>query len=360
MWSTLIIFFVFAVAVSFVCSLLEATVLSTTHAYVESLVKAGKKSGTRLRRLKHRVDRSLIAILTLNTVANMFGAAGVGNEAGKLAREAGTADNEALFVSLASGVLTLTILVFSEIVPKTLGATYWRSLAGPLSPVLSVMVLLLSPVVLMLQFVPRLVGGRDGADAMTREDLAATAEMVHASGDIPEREALVIANLLTMSGQQLKTVLTPRVEMLTFNAAQTSQDVVNEHMPMRFSRVPVSDGPDSFMGIVLRAKLHEAVIRGDGATPVGELTQPVRFVPETKTLASMLEEFLDNDEHLALVVNEHGSVEGLVTMEDIIETLLGTEIMDELDAVADLREIALARAAARRRRIGRRVGGTKS
>jgi len=355
MWSTLLIFFVFAIVVSFVCSLLEATILSTTHAYVESLVNAGKASGKRLRKLKTRVDRPLIAILTLNTVANMFGAAGVGNEAGKLARSQGYGDQEQLLVSLASAVLTFAILVLSEIVPKTLGATYWRVFAGPLALPLQVMVTALLPIVVVLQFIPKLIAGSKGTDAMTREDLASTAELVHASGEIPDREAKVITNLLAMSAMQLKTVLTPRVEMFTLHADETPDEVVKEHPTLRFSRIPVYDGPDEFIGLALRARVHEAALRGEGARPVRQTLQPLRFVPETKTLASMLDEFLERDEHLALVVNEHGAVEGLVTMEDVIETLLGDEIMDELDTVADLRAIALARAQSRRRRLARRA-----
>jgi CBS domain containing-hemolysin-like protein len=355
MWSTLVIFFVFAIVVSFVCSLLEATILSTTQTHIEALVNAGKPAGQRLRKLKRRVDKPLIAILTLNTVANMFGAAGVGNEAGKLARSYGYADAEALLVSLASAALTFSILIFSEIVPKTVGATYWRVFAGPLALPLQVMVTALMPIVLLLEFIPKLIAGQRGTEAMTREDLAAMAEMVHASGEIPDRGAQVITNLLAMGATQLKTVLTPRVEMFTLHADDTATGVVERHPTLRFSRIPVYDEPDTFIGVALRARIHEACLRHDGNVRLRDMLLPVRYVPETKTLVSMLDEFLERDEHLALVVNEHGAVEGLVTMEDIIETLLGAEIMDELDTVADLRAIALARAAARRRRLGRRA-----
>jgi CBS domain containing-hemolysin-like protein len=354
MWSTLFIFFGFAVVVSFVCSLLEATILSTNSAFIESLVTEGKPAGRRLRRLKRQVDRPLIAILTLNTVANMFGAAGVGNEAGKLARRAGVGESEQLWVTLASAVLTLTILIGSEIVPKTLGARYWRSIAAPLSPLLVVLVVLFYPLIPVLEIVPRLIAGRGAGEAMTREDLAATTELVRLHGDIPDRQAEAITNLITMSAQQLKTVLTPRVEMFTLQADETVGAVVRAHPTIRFSRIPVYDEPDRFIGVVLRSRIHEAALRGRGETVVRELVMGVRYVPETKTLASMLDDFLDNDEQLALVVDEHGSVEGLVSMEDVIETMLGAEIMDELDTVADLQALALARAHARSRGGGRR------
>ncbi len=350
MWSTLAIFFVFAIVVSFVCSLLEAMILSTNTPFVESLVANNKPAGKRLRALKDRVDRPLIAILTLNTVANMFGAAGVGNEAGKLARANGAADAEALWVSVASGVLTLAILICSEIVPKTLGATYWRSIAAPLSLPLQIMVTILTPVVLVLEFIPKLIAGKEAGEAVTRDDLAATAELVRARGDLDDRQADTILNLISMSASQIKEILTPRVEMFTLDADTTCNAVVREHPSLRFARIPVYGEPDEIVGIALRAKIHETTLAGRGDTPIRELVQAVRFVPETKTLASMLDAFLDHEEHLAIVVDEHGSVEGLVTMEDVIETMLGAEIMDELDTVADLRALARAKAKARAKR----------
>ena len=351
MWSTLILFFAAAVVASFVCSLLEATILSTNRAYIESLVKDGNPAGKRLQRLKHHVDQPLIAILTLNTVANMFGAAGVGNEAGKLARAAGGSDTEQLWVTLASAALTFTILIGSEIVPKTLGARYWRNIAAPLSLPLQILVTLFKPVVLLLEFIPRLIAGKGAIEAVTRDDLAATTEMVRLHGDLPDRQADAISNLITMSSQQVKTVLTPRVEMFTLHAQLTVRQVVDQHPTLRVSRIPVYDEPDNFLGLVLRARIHEHALRGTNDTTLAQLVNPVRYVPETKTLASMLDTFLDNDEQLALVVDEHGSVEGLVTMEDVIETMLGAEIMDELDTVADLQALALARANARRQRL---------
>lgn len=350
MWSTLSAYFAAAVAVSFVCSLLEATILSTNTAYIESLVADKEPAGKRLKHLKEHVDRPLIAILTLNTVANMFGAAGVGNEAGKLARRSGASDAEQLWVTLASAALTLTILVGSEIVPKTLGARYWRTIAAPLALPLQILVTIFYPVIQILEIIPRIIAGKAATEPVTREDLAATTEMVRLHGDIPDRQANVITNLIAMSSQQIKTILTPRVEMFTLQADQTVADAIRENPTIRSSRIPVYDEPDRFIGIALRARIHENALLNRSDTPIRDLTTDVRYVPETKTLASMLEDFLDNEEQLALVVDEHGSVEGLVTMEDVIETILGAEIIDELDAVADLQQLALARAHARRQR----------
>ena len=350
MWTTLFIWFFVAIAVSFVCSLLEATVLSISPAHVESLEKSGDPAGRRLKRLRDRIDRPLIAILTCNTLANMFGAAGVGNEAGKLAREHGGSDAEAIWVVAASTVLTFAILILSEIVPKTLGATYWRPLSMPAGLVLTGLVWIMSPIVRVLEVVPRLVGGAKGVERVTREEVAATAKLGELGGAVGERMGRVIENSLALDAVRAKEVLTPRVEMGTVQKEETAEAIEGRMRPMRFSRMPVFGEADEFVGMVLRQRIFEAIVRGKGETTVGELMGPVRFVPETASVSTLLEFFIDHEEHAVLVVDEHGSVEGLVTMEDVIESLLGVEIMDEYDTVADLRELALARAAARRKR----------
>lgn len=351
MWSVLFIWFFVAIAVSFVCSLLEATVLSISPAHVESLEKNGDPAGPRLKRLRDRIDRPLIAILTCNTLANMFGAAGVGNESGKLARAYGQSDAEAVWVVAASTVLTFAILVCSEIVPKTLGATYWRPLSKPASLVLTGLVWVMAPVVKVLEIVPRLVGGAKGLERVTREDVAATAKLGELGGAVNARVGRVIENSLALDAVRAREVLTPRVEMATVHRDETAAALEAKMRPMRFSRMPVFADADEFVGMVLRQRVFESIVRGKGDTTMGDLMSPVKFMPETATLATLLEFFLDHEEHAVLVVDEHGSVEGLVTMEDVIESLLGVEIMDEYDTVADLRRLALDRAAARRRRL---------
>ena len=354
---TLILYFVSALVVSFCCSLFEAVILSVSPAYVEQLVRVGKPAGLILRRLKRRIDHPLITILTLNTVANMFGAAGVGNEAGHLARSAGHGEHEALVVTLASAALTLAILVFSEIIPKTLGATYWRSLARPTAYALSVLVFLLTPIVRALEFIPKFIMRGRGEPLMTREDLAATVDMVRAGGDTTQRESALITNVLKLRAARAKEVLTPRVEMFTLQQDQTVDEVVHGEQRLRFARIPVYTGADEFIGLVLRSAIFEAAVRGKGSIPMRDLLRPVRYVPETMPLTRLLDEFLARDEHLALVVDEYGSVEGLVTLEDVLETLLGEEIMDELDTVADMQAVARMRAEARRRRLAERPEG---
>ena len=352
--TTLVLYFVGALVVSFCCSLFEAVILSVSPAYIEQLVRDGRRAGTILRRLKRRIDHPLISILTLNTVANMFGAAGVGIEAGHLAHAAGRQADEALFVTIASAVLTLAILVCSEIVPKTLGATYWRTLARPTAVAVHVLVIVLTPIVLVLEFIPKLLTRGGSGQQVTREDLAATVDMVRAGGDTSPLESALITNVLKLRAARAKDVLTPRVEMFTLHEDETVDDVVHGEQRLRFARIPVYAEADEFVGLVLRSSIFEAAVRGKGSTTMRDLLRPLRYVPETMPLTRLLDEFLSRDEHLVLVVDEYGAVEGLATLEDVLETLLGEEIMDELDTVADMQAIARMRAEARRRRLAER------
>lgn len=353
--ATLIGYFLFALLISFCCSLFEATLLSVSPTHIESLRRSGRKSGEILWDMRNRIDRPLIAILTMNTVANMFGAAGVGNEAGRLARRAGASDSEQIWVTVASGVLTLAILIFSEIIPKTLGARYWRPLAPIVAMPIKVLVMLLLPIVLLLQGIPKLLGGA-GITTVTRDDLMMTAEMGRDTGGIHKRGYELITNALKLDDVRTRDVLTPRTEMFWLPADLTANEVVRQHPRLTHSRIPVASSADQFEGMVLRTDIHEACLAGRGETKLIDMLKPIRYIPETQRLAPLLEELISREEHLVLVVDEHGSVEGLVTLEDVMETLLGAEILDELDTVADLQHLALTRAKNRRRAMNRRTG----
>ncbi len=356
--ATLVGYFLFALLISFCCSLFEATLLSVSPTHIESLRRSGRRSGEILWKLRDRVDRPLIAILTMNTVANMFGAAGVGNEAGRLARNADATDSEQLWVTVASGVLTLAILIFSEIIPKTLGARYWRPLAPIVALPMNLLVKALLPVVLLLQGIPKLLGG-SGITTVTRDDLMMTAEMGRETGGIHKRGYELITNALKLDDVRTRDVLTPRTEMFWLQADMTAGEVVKDHPRLTHSRIPVVSSADHFVGMVLRTDIHEACLSNRGETKLGDMAKPIRYIPETQRLAPLLEELITREEHLVLVVDEHGSVEGLVTLEDVMETLLGAEILDELDTVADLQGLALARAKARRRQLSKKPENPK-
>lgn len=345
--TTLVVYFVSALTLSFICSLLEAVLLSTTHSHVQLMLKHGRPGGKRLAALKQRIDRPLIAILTLNTLANMFGSAGVGAEASRLAIAAGRSD--ALPVAIAAGILTACILVFSEIVPKTLGATYWRSLAGPAAELINVGMLVLWPVVLTLEFIPRLISQRGGQSQVTRDEVLVLTEMGRQTGSIPTREGEVIANLLRLNLLRVRDVMTPRVELFALQKDRTAGEVMKAFNPIRYSRIPVfNETTDQITGVVLRHQIVEACLSNRQDATMESLQSPVHFVPESKSVASVLDEFIRRHEHLFIVVNEYGGTEGVITLEDVIEALLGVDISDEMDGIESLRRLALERMASDR------------
>lgn len=350
MISMLLIFFLIALTVSFLSSILEATLLSVTHAHIEVLIRQGRPAGHALKRLKDRIDRPLIAILTLNTVANMFGAAGVGAEASKIAAARGL--SEPLIVGIASGTLTICILIFSEIVPKTLGAAYWKVFAPFAAPLIRILVLILAPIVSLLEFLPRLIAKNASTGRVTREEISVLAEAGRAHGAIHDEETRVISNLLRLREMQTQDVITPRVEVASLRDDLTITEALRQHENIRHSRIPVHTGSlDNTTGFVLRARIMELALAGRGDIKLRQIARPIHVVPETKTLASLLEEFLRRHEHLFLVVNEYGGAEGVVSLEDVVEALLGAQIVDESDATMDLRSAAMRRVREHRERV---------
>lgn len=342
--TALVTYFLAALALSFLCSLLEAVLLSISPAYVQLLVNQGRPSGKTLQSLKQRVDRPLIAILTFNTLANMFGSAGVGAEAARLAAAAGRDDT--LPVALAAGALTACILVFSEIVPKTLGATFWRTLALPAAVLIQGMVWLLTPVVRVLEVIPRLLTGGSAQSHITRDEVLILTEMGRKTGSIPTREGEVIANLLRLNLLRVRDVMTPRVELLALQKDRTVGEVVATMTPIRYSRIPIYDQTsDQIVGIVLRHQILEACLTEHRNDTLESMKAPVHYVPESASIASVLDEFIRRHEHLFLVVNEYGGTEGVISLEDVIETILGVEIADEMDGIERLRRVALDRIA---------------
>ena len=348
--TTLVLYFVLALVISFVCSLLEATILSTRETHIELLVRAGKPSGKILRGLKARIDQPLIAILSLNTVANMLGAAGVGAEAQKWAATRGWPSGMVVFTT--SFVLTLAILIGAEIIPKTIGAAFWKPLCSPAAYILRTLVSLLKPIIWALEAIPSLIARKGGGAGITPDEIAVLAELGRKRGTIPRRESEVIANLFALRNLQAKDVMTPRVEVFVLPIDRTAQEIVDKYPKLRHSRIPVyAENTDDIKGIIHRYRLFEACLKGTGTQPLSSLARPVHFVPETKSIASLLDDFIKRAEHIFVVVNEFGSPEGIVTLEDVIETLLGVEIVDEFDKVDDLRKLARTKLEERHRRL---------
>jgi len=340
----LLVYFGFALGVSFLCSLLEAVLLSVRRPYITLLEQEGRRSAVIWQKLKKRVDHPLAAILSLNTIANTLGAAGVGAQVNKLT------GGDGQMLAVASGTLTLLILVFSEIIPKTLGASYWRKLAPTCGYLIRGLILVLYPFVLLLEAISKRLASSGGQ--LTRDEVAVTAEIAHVAGVLDQREALVIRNLIGLDQIRVDEIMTPRAVVVSFAQDRTVADVLAEHPRLRFSRIPVyGEGPDDIKGIVLRHRILEEHSAGRGDTKLEALAQPVHAVPHQKRVAELLVEFIDRGEQLFVVVDEYGGTEGIVSLEDYIETLLSVEIVDELDPAVDMRELALEQYRLRREEL---------
>ena len=346
----LLIYFTLALLASFLCSLLEASLLSMPQSHVERTRESGSRTGKILAGLKSKLDRPLAAILTLNTLAHTGGAAGVGAETTKIAARRGL--DEALWTGIAAVIVTILVLVFSEIIPKTIGAVYWRGLTPFTAYSVRFLIWTMYPVVRMLELISRLFYPKNFQEGVTREEMRVMAQLASASGSLQQNEGRVITNLFALHDVQARDVMTPRVEVFTLPESMTAEQVARKHKRLRFSRIPVySESPDTITGLVLRHRIFEMCVQGQGSKTLGDLKNSVHFVPETKTIASLLDEFIKRSDHLFIVVNEFGSPEGIVTLEDAIETLLGVEIVDEYDSVEDLRLAARQKMEQRKERI---------
>ncbi len=329
----LFIYGALAIGVSFLCSMLEASLLSLPRSHVEAMAARGSRTGLRLKQMKERIDRPLAAILTLNTVAHTVGAAGVGAQAAVVAGDGA--------VGIASAIMTLLILVVSEIIPKTLGAVHAKSLAGATAVATRAMIVLCMPVIVVLEQVNRLIGYQREKDHIGRSEIFATIQLGRMAGALGTRESRIVSNLLATTDITLANVLTPRTVVFSLPKEMPVRQVISEHHPIRFARIPIyEEVPEKVMGYVSRFDLHTALSAGRGGDPLSELARPILVLPELASVADALEQMLPKGHHIALVVDEFGGMEGIVSLEDLLETVLGEEIVDETDPAADMRELA--------------------
>ncbi|MDX1569133.1 MAG: CNNM domain-containing protein [Xanthomonadales bacterium] len=330
---TLLILYVsLAIGVSFLCSIMEAVLLSVSPSYVAQAAREGRRTGRMLKQFKQDVDRPLAAILTLNTIAHTVGATGAGAQAIRVFGEE--------WIGLVSAVLTLLILFLSEIVPKTLGAVYWRELAAPTAMLLRATIWLLYPIVWVARGVTRLLTPKHKKPAVSRAELAALAELGAAQGVIADDESRLFLNLLRFRNVRTEEVMTPRVVIATLDESLKIPEAI-EKEALRFSRIPLfrNGDRDDINGYVLKDEVLERAARGDDSR-LGDLRRRMLVVPPSLTMPQLFRQMLDQGEQIALVADEYGDVEGLVTLEDVIEALLGLQIVDEVDEVVDMRELA--------------------
>ncbi|WBX76343.1 hemolysin family protein [Tenacibaculum ovolyticum] len=335
----LIIYATVSIFFSFICSILEAVLLSVTPTFVNVKKKEGKLFATQLEALKKDVDKPLIAILTLNTLAHTVGAILVGTEAKKIFNDDGYG------VFIVSAIMTILILVASEIIPKTIGATYWKQLANFTTKALKVMIFPLkwTGVLWILQLTTKLIGGKGGhgESVLSREDFSVMTDIAEQEGVFHENESNVIRNMLNFKDIQAKDIMTPRTVIITADENITVQSFFDNNKELHFSRIPVfTDKPDNITGYILKDQMLLALIDKKGNEPLKSIKRDIIIANRDLSIPDLFNKLVKKREHLALVVDEYGSVSGLVTQEDVIETLLGFEIMDESDSVADLQNLA--------------------
>lgn len=340
---TLIFFFVVSIVFSFLCSIWEAVILSITPSYVSRMQRERPHIGKRLNNLKEDIDRPLSAILTLNTVAHTAGAIGVGVQAGKLY---GTHHLDLYFVeltyeSLVAGLMTLAILILSEIIPKTLGANYWKKLAAFTVRSLAVLIIVLAPFVWMSNWITRLIKSDKNRSVFSRADFAAMADAGLKSGALHNEEKSIIQNLLRLDNLKVSNIMTPRSVVLTINENLKLSEVYKEIKPLQFSRIPVFENEsDNITGLVLKDNILENLADDKHSRIASEIKRDILFVEDSMPVAKLMDTLILQHQHLAMVADEFGTVVGLVTMEDVFETLLGMEIVDETDKVEDLQKHA--------------------
>ncbi len=362
----LLLFYAFiSVFFSFLCSILEAVLLSVTPTFINVKKSEGKIFATELESLKKDVDKPLIAILTLNTIAHTVGAILVGVQAQNAYTEAygtttrylfGFEFTEQAMLGIVSAIMTILILVASEIIPKTIGATYWKRLARFSTKALKAMVWLMNWTGMMwiLQLFTRLIGkkGQHGS-VLSKEEFTAMADIAHEEGVFQESESKVIKNLLKFDQVLTKDVMTPRAVMKIAQESTSIKEFFKDNPKLRFSRIPIyGESEDIITGYVLKDNVLEEIIEENGEVPLSQIKRDILITKRDTPIPQLFETLIAKREHIALVVDEYGSVSGLVTMEDVIETLLGLEIMDESDNVEDLQVLARKKWEARAKRTG--------
>jgi len=343
----LIFYLVLALGVSFACSIFEAVLLSITPGYLAALEKEGAPAAERIAKLKHNINKPLASILSLNTVAHTVGAAGVGAQSAKVFHS--------IPIAITSGVLTILILFVSEIVPKSLGAIHWKRLA----PTVAALLVPITFVMTVTGFVPvsswitRKLGGGGHASVPSREEISAIAERGARDGLFAGSEGRVLNNLFRLAEVRAKDVMTPRTVIFALPETQTVGSLIGRDDAFRFSRIPIHQGTlDQVTGYVVRSDVLLHAARDEPDISLAKLSRELKTVEDTLPLSVLLERLLDQQAHIALVVDIHGTTTGLVTLEDVVETLFGTEIVDEADGVADLRELARRKWEERASRLG--------
>ena len=329
----LITYMLLALVVSSICSVLEATILSTPITFINTLEQQGAKGAARLKKLKTDIDRPISAILIVNTIANTVGASLVGAEAAKLFQSTG--------VGVISGLFTFLILVFSEIIPKTIGSNYWRNLAVPASAVIQGMIYITYPIVWLMEKFTHLLTD-DSAPSVSREEVVAMVSTGAEEGVLEKEENKMIQNLLKLDDVTAHEIMTPSSVVTMAESSQTIREFYNSDDFAKFSRIPLyeEENDDYITGYVLKQEILEKLAQDKFNIKLKDLARPILSFNEDESVSNIWEKLLEKKEHISVIIDEYGSMRGIVTMEDVIETMLGFEIVDEKDEVVDMQELA--------------------
>lgn len=324
-----------ALALSFLCSVLEAVLLSAPMSFITMKEDEGAKNARRFKEYKSNIDRPIAAILSLNTIAHTIGAAGVGAEAVKVFGEAS--------FGIVSAILTFLILVLSEIIPKTIGASYWRTLAMPATPVIHFLVIITYPLVWLSEYITKIFSSNRELLSVSREEVSAMVAVASEEGVLGAKESKIIRNTIKLDQVRADDIMTPNLVVVSAPESMTVKKFFDRG-ELSFSRIPVyTDNKDYITGYVLKSSILELLVKDRFDTPLSQITRPVLTFGEDADVFSIWEKLLEKKEHISVIQDRYGCLRGIVTMEDIIESMLGEEIVDEADKAVDLQQVALDR-----------------
>ena len=330
----LLLYLIGALSISFLCSILEAVLLSVPMSFVSMLETEGRKGAPLLKKYKQNIDKPIAAMLSLNTISHTVGAAGVGAQS--------NAVFGSQFFAATSAVLTLLILVFSEIIPKTIGAAYWRSIAIPCARIIHVLVIITYPLVIMSEFITHIFSRNKQQASVSREEVSAMVNVGAEEGVFEKKENSMIQNLLKLDDISARDIMTPSSVAEIAEESMTLREFYRNEAFRQFSRIPVynEENDDYIKGYVLRQAILEKLAEDKFDLRLSDIIRPVLTFQETDNVSKIWERLLAKKEHISIIIDEYGCFRGIVTMEDVIETMLGTEIVDEKDRVTDMQELA--------------------
>ncbi len=333
--TALLLFLFGAMAVSFLCSVLEAVLMSTPISYITMREEEGYKPAKRMKDYKQNSSRPIAAILSLNTIANTIGAAGVGRQA--------TLVFGSEWFGLVSIITTVLILVFSEIVPKTIGTHGWRSLMGFATSAIRVLIVIMFPCVWLIEKLQKLITPKDNETAVSRDEVSAMANVAEEAGDLEEDENEIIQNVINLDEIKAYDVMTPRVVCAIAPESMTLRSFFKDKSFKSHSRIPVyADNDEYITGYVLRMDVLQLVAEDKFEKTLSEIKRDIASFDEDTPMDKVWDEMLEHDEQISIVIDEYGSFQGILTLEDVIETIMGNEIVDERDSVRDMQQLALA------------------